>query len=67
LQALKAHVHRMSKYVPAANDEERREKTVALFTGMVGTLAIARAFTEKRDRRAILDAARKFYLAAARG
>jgi hypothetical protein len=55
----------MAKYIPAANDEERREKTIALFTGMAGTLTVARAFTDDQDRRAILEGAKKFYLAAA--
>jgi len=55
----------MAKYVPAASDEERREKAIALFTGMAGTLTVARAFTDERDRRTILEGARKFYLAAA--
>jgi hypothetical protein len=54
----------MAKYVPAATDEERREKAIALFTGMAGTLTVARAFTDERDRRMILDGARKFYFAA---
>ena len=40
------------------------EKTIALFTGMAGTLTVARAFTDEQDRRAILDGAKKFYLAA---
>jgi TetR/AcrR family transcriptional repressor of nem operon len=66
LQALRSHIRRMAKYVPAASDEERREKAIALFSGMAGTLTVARAFTEARDRRAMLDGARKFYLAAAR-
>jgi len=66
LQALRAHVRRMERYIPAESDEQRREKTIALFTGMAGTLAVARAFTDARDRRAILAGARKFYLAAAR-
>lgn len=65
LQALRAHIRRMAKYLPAANDEERRQKAVALFSGMAGTLAVARAFTEEQDRRSILEGARKFYLAAA--
>ena len=65
LQALRGHIRRMAKYIPAANDEERREKTIALFTGMAGTLTVARAFTDEQDRRAILEGARKFYLAAA--
>jgi TetR/AcrR family transcriptional repressor of nem operon len=64
LQALRAHVRRMAKYVPAKTEEERREKAIALFSGMAGTLAVARAFTDARDRRAILEGAKKFYFAA---
>ncbi len=64
LQALRAHIRRMEQYVPGRTVEERRQKTIALFTGMAGTLTIARAFTDEQDRRAILDGARKFYLAA---
>ena len=65
LQALRAYVRRMEPYIPAENDERRRQKAVSLLTGMAGTLMVARAFTEEHDRRAILDAAKKFYLAAA--
>jgi TetR/AcrR family transcriptional regulator, transcriptional repressor for nem operon len=65
LQALRAHIRRMAKFIPGRSDEERRDKAIALFSGMAGTLTIARAFTEEHDRRAILDGARKFYLAAA--
>jgi TetR/AcrR family transcriptional repressor of nem operon len=67
LQALRAHIRRMAKYVPAASDEERRQKTSALFSGMAGTLTVARAFTDEQDRRTILEGAKKFYLAAAQG
>ena len=66
LQALRTHIRRMAKYVPAASDEERRQKTIALFTGMAGTLTVARAFTEEQDRRTMLDGAKRFYFAAAR-
>lgn len=65
LQALRAHIRRMEKYVPAASGEERREKAIALFSGMAGTLTIARVFTDEQDRRAILEGAKRFYLAAA--
>jgi TetR/AcrR family transcriptional regulator, transcriptional repressor for nem operon len=65
LQALRSHIRRMSKYLPAATDEERCQKAIALFSGMAGTLTIARAFTDERDRRAILEGARTFFLAAA--
>ena len=64
LQALRAHIRTMEQYMPGGSVEERREKTIALFTGMAGTLAVARAFTDEQDRRRILDGARKFYLSA---
>ena len=64
LQALRAHIRRMEQYMPGRAVEERRQKTIALFTGMAGTLTVARAFTDEQDRRAILDGAKKFYLAA---
>jgi TetR/AcrR family transcriptional regulator, transcriptional repressor for nem operon len=67
LQALRAHIRRMEPYMPGATAEERRRKTVALFTGMAGTLTVARAFTDEQDRRTILDGAKKFYLAAVQG
>jgi hypothetical protein len=65
-QALRAHVRRLEQYIPGRSAMERRQKTIALFTGMAGTLTVARAFTDERDRRRILDGARKFYLAATR-
>jgi TetR/AcrR family transcriptional regulator, transcriptional repressor for nem operon len=64
-QALKAHIGRMARYVPAKTEEERRAKTIALFSGMAGTLAVARAFTDGQDRQRILSGARRFFLAAA--
>jgi len=64
LQALRAHIRRMERYMPGRTVEERRQKTIALFTGMAGTLTVARAFTDELDRRAILDGARKFYRGA---
>jgi TetR/AcrR family transcriptional regulator, transcriptional repressor for nem operon len=64
LQVLRAHIRRMEHYMPGATLSQRRQKTIALFTGMAGTLTVARAFTDEKDRRTILDGARKFYLAA---
>lgn len=65
LEALRSHIRRLERFIPARSDDERRDKAIALFTGMAGTLTIARAFTDERDRRRILAAGRKFYLAAA--
>jgi TetR/AcrR family transcriptional repressor of nem operon len=65
LQALRGHIRRTERYVPGESEQTRREKAIALFSGMAGTLTIARAFTEEHDRRAILEGAKKFYLGAA--
>jgi TetR/AcrR family transcriptional regulator, transcriptional repressor for nem operon len=66
-KALREHVHLMEKYMPGATEAEQRQKAIALFSGMSGTLTIARAFTDERDRRAVLDAAKPFFLKAAQG
>ena len=65
LRVLRAHIGRMKQYIPGENAERRRAKAIWLSTGMASTLTVARAFTEAQDRRAILDGAKKFYLAAA--
>src|SRR5262245_39432806 len=65
LQALRTHIRRMERYLPGASAEERRQKAIALFSGMAGTLTVARSFTDDRDRRSILDSAKTFYLVAA--
>jgi TetR/AcrR family transcriptional regulator, transcriptional repressor for nem operon len=67
LQALRSHIRRMERYIPGGNEGERRQKTIALFTGMAGTLTVARAFLDQHDRLAILEGAKRFYLTAAQG
>jgi TetR/AcrR family transcriptional regulator, transcriptional repressor for nem operon len=64
LRALREHVSRLAQYVPGADDDERRRNTVALLSGMAGTLTMARAFSAVEDRRRILDGAKAFYLRA---
>jgi TetR/AcrR family transcriptional regulator, transcriptional repressor for nem operon len=64
VRALREHVTRLEPYVPGATEDEKRRNTIALLSGMAGTLTIARAFSSEADRRRILDAARTFYLGA---
>jgi TetR/AcrR family transcriptional regulator, transcriptional repressor for nem operon len=66
LESLRRHIRRMAKYLPGTSEKERRRKAIALFSGMAGTLTIARAFTDEREQRAILEGSKSFYLAAAR-
>jgi TetR/AcrR family transcriptional regulator, transcriptional repressor for nem operon len=65
-QAVRAHIARMARYVPGLTDEERQRKAVMLFSGMAGTLTVARALTDERRRR-VLEDARTFYLKAVGG
>jgi TetR/AcrR family transcriptional regulator, transcriptional repressor for nem operon len=64
-RALRNHVTRMAAYVSGATPEERVSKAILLFSGMAGTLSIARATNDERERRRVLDEARRFYLSAA--
>jgi TetR/AcrR family transcriptional repressor of nem operon len=65
-QAVRAHIARMAQYVPGQTDEERQRKAVMLFSGMAGTLNVARALTDERRRRVLEDAG-IFYLKAVGG
>jgi TetR/AcrR family transcriptional repressor of nem operon len=60
------HIRLIATYVPGDNEEERERKAIMLFTGMAGTLTVARVITDQQRRRRMLDAAKKFYLDAAR-
>lgn len=67
LQALRDHIARLQRYVPGGDDEERRRNTIALLSGMAGTLTMARAFSSVEDRadtQRVLDSAKAFYLRA---
>ena len=54
----------MSKYMPGKSEEERRRKAGVLFSGMSGTLAVARAVSDEQLRRNLLAAARTTYIEA---
>jgi TetR/AcrR family transcriptional repressor of nem operon len=66
-KALREHIRLMEKYLPGTTEAERRQKAIALFSGMAGVLTVARAFNEEADRRAILEGAKPFFLKAAQG
>ena len=63
-RALRDHVGRMSKYMPGATGEERARNAAMLFSGMAGTLTLARTMPDQESRRRILEGARTFYLGA---
>lgn len=63
LESLMVHV---AGYMPGATDEERRRQARVLFSGMAGTLTMARVIVDDERRRRFLDDAKQFYLAALR-
>jgi TetR/AcrR family transcriptional repressor of nem operon len=65
LQILKSHMAQAAKFMPGATEEERERKARVLFSGMAGTLNIARVIVDEHARRQFLEDAKKFYLEAA--
>jgi TetR/AcrR family transcriptional repressor of nem operon len=66
LRVLRNHMAKVAKYIPGATEEERERKARVLFSGMAGTLNLARVIVDDQQRRRFLDDAKKFYLDAAR-
>ncbi len=66
LQVLRNHTALMAKYMPGATEQERMRKASLLFSGMAGTLTLARVIVDDRQRRRFLDDAKKFYFGAVR-
>src|SRR5437762_1472437 len=54
----------LSKFMAGATEDERRSKAGVLFSGMSGTLAVARAMPDDDLRRKFLASARKIYIEA---
>ncbi len=54
----------VAQFMSGATEEERRRKAGVLFSGMSGTLAVARAVSDEQLRRTILASARKIYIEA---
>src|SRR5262245_40556534 len=63
---LEEHIHLMARHLPGDARSEREQKAVLLFSGMAGTLTLARVMTDERSRRKLLNDARMFYLRAVR-
>jgi TetR/AcrR family transcriptional repressor of nem operon len=66
LGVLRNHIARLAKYVPGATQEERERKAQVLFSGMAGTLTMARVIVDEQQRRRFLDDAKQFYFDAIR-
>jgi TetR/AcrR family transcriptional repressor of nem operon len=60
--ALRAQARRIGRFLPGASEEERARNFSLLFSGMAGTLVMARATSDPATRRRILEGARAMYL-----
>jgi TetR/AcrR family transcriptional repressor of nem operon len=66
LALVRDHIHRIATYIPGRTEEEREAKARVLFSGMAGTLSVARVLTDPGQRAQLLKEARHFYFEAAR-
>jgi hypothetical protein len=57
---------RLAKYLPGRSQEQRESHAALLFSGMAGTLALARTVTDPAARARLLADARTFYRRAGR-
>lgn len=64
LQILKNHMAKAAKFIPGATEAERERKARVLFSGMAGTLNMARVIVDEGQRRQFLEDAKNFYLEA---
>jgi|SRR5262245_2959901 len=61
-KAVQNHATRFAKFLPGSTDAERRRNFAVLFSGMAGTLSVARALADEGMRQRILQGAREFYI-----
>lgn len=60
-QGLHAYIEQISFLLPGASEAEREQNALALFSGMVGALSVARAVADPTLQAQILAAARELY------
>jgi TetR/AcrR family transcriptional regulator, transcriptional repressor for nem operon len=61
VRVLRNHILRLAKYVPGKTEAARERKARVLFSGMAGTLTMARVIVDDQQRQQFLDDAKKFY------
>ncbi len=61
-RAIKRRVERTARFLPGATEKERERNCMALLSGLVGTMSVARALDDPKARKAVLDASKDFYI-----
>jgi len=60
-QALKRRVKSIAKFLPGTTERQRERNCMALLSGLIGTMSVARALADPEARRVVLEASRDFY------
>ena len=63
-RAIKRRVKRTAPFLPGKTEKERERNCMALLSGMIGTVNVARALVDLEARKAVLDASKDFYIRA---
>ncbi len=63
-RAIQSHSGAFARFMPGRTIAERRRSALVLFAGMAGVLNLARATSDEKLRRTILEGARAFYVRA---
>ncbi len=63
-RGIRTFVSRVAAFIPGASVKERELKAHVLFSGMVGTLSMARTVTDPKMREQILKSSRDMYIQA---
>ena len=63
-RAMQEHIETLAKFMPGATEEERERNCFVLMSGMSGALTMARTTADPELRKAILQAAKEFYIKA---
>ena len=61
-RAIQRRVEQVSRFMPGSSVKERRTKTMALISGLIGSVNIARALTDQAARKAVLKASKDVYI-----
>jgi len=61
-RAIKRRVKRVAGLLPGATEKERERNCMALLSGLIGTVSVARAVVDPEVRKAVLDASKAFYI-----
>ena len=63
-KAIQRRVKRTAGFLPGATEKERERNCMALLSGLIGTVSVARALDDPKARKAVLEASKAFYIKA---